>query len=290
MGIHGGTRFQEISEMKLNVNFVFFVLIIVVVVSAAEISAADKGDGDLLKVLAKERKEMSNIFQQENAELRRDDQKLRERDEKLRELGEKLHERIDKLTEQIGRQNEKITGLHGKNDEQAEQITKLQSRNKKLQDEVTKLHNKLRRSDLKVIHLQKGLKHDRQKDQQNQTSEFDKRIKQLIRQRDVHFELKKVIKNEINHFLINEKICVSGAIGGDDGSHKEVTTTHHVNFGYTFMRKPTVSVAMSYFQNKYTYYNWAALRPRVTKVTNSSAEISVRKKDVAWSVSWTACL
>ena len=77
------------------------------------------GDGDLLKVLAKERKEMSNIFQQQNAELRRDDQKLRERDEKL-------HDRIDKMAEQMGKQNEQITRLHGKNDEQAEQLTKLQ--------------------------------------------------------------------------------------------------------------------------------------------------------------------
>ena len=84
------------------------------------------GDGDLLKVLAKERKEMSNIFQQQNAELRRDDQKLRERDEKLRELGEKLHDRIDKMAEQMGKQNEQITRLHGKNNEQAEQLTKLQ--------------------------------------------------------------------------------------------------------------------------------------------------------------------
>ena len=52
-----------------------------------------------------------------------------------------------------------------------------------------------------VVYIQK---HDRQKDQQNQTSEFDQRIKQSIRQRDVHSELKKVIKNEINHFLISK--------------------------------------------------------------------------------------
>merc|ERR1712142_283448 len=98
---------KKFSEMKLNANFVFFVLIVV----AAETSAADKGDGDLLKVLAKEKKEMSNIFQQENAELRWDDQKLRERDEKL-------HDRIDKM-------NEQLVKLLGKNDKQAEQVTKM---------------------------------------------------------------------------------------------------------------------------------------------------------------------
>jgi len=271
--------------MKLHEYFKLLVL----TVALANASAADKGDGDLLKVLAKERKEMSNIFQQENAELRRDDQKLRERDEKLHDRIDRLNEQLvkllgknDKQAEQVTKMNQQVTKLHGKND-------KLQDQNKKLKDEMMKLHKKLQRqSDKEVNHLQHRLEYDRQRDHQNQTSEFDQRIKQSIRQRDVHSELTKIIKNEIKHFLLSERICVNGEISGQSNTNSAVTTTHHVDLGYTFPRKPAFSVAISnydFFLNR-----WADVKTTVTEVTNSSAEISVVQKDVVWSVSWMACL
>ena len=263
--------------MKLNANFVFFVLIVV----AAETSAADKGDGELLKVLAKERKEMSNIFQQENAELRRDDQKLRERDEKLHDRIDKMAEQMSKQNEQMGKQiskqNEQISKLHGKND-------KLQNRNKKLEQQINKLHQKLQRqADPQISPLHGSLmKTVREKDQNGTSGNVDT-LKIMT-------ELKQFVKSEIKEFLMNERICVSGKIGGRDSGSNRVTTTHHVNFGYEFPRKPAFSVAISYYRDYYAVYFWKEVEATVSEVTNSSAKIAVRKKDVWWSVSWIACL
>jgi len=248
------------------VNFVFFVLIVV----AAKVSAAEKGDGELLKVLAKERKEMSNIFQQENAELRRDDQKLRERDEKL-------HDRIDKMAEQMSKQNEQISKLHGKND-------KLQNRNKKLEQQINKLHQKLQRqADPQISPLHGSLmKTVREKDQNGTSGSVDT-LKIMT-------ELKQFVKSEIKDFLINERICVSGNFGGSDASHNHIKTTHHVDYGYTFPRKPAVSVAISHYQDAIASFYYKQVMATVTEVTNSSAEISVSKKDVNWRINWIACL
>jgi len=222
---------------------VIFAIFVAIVGIFANVSADGKEDGNLLKVLAAERKETSEMFKRENQRLRQED--------------DQLHGKLDKL-------NVKLDKLQGQN-------KKLQKKNKKLEEEIIKLRGT--DSEIKAS--------IRQKDQlQNGTrSALDL---------DDHF--KKLIKSGIIDFLTNERICVSGKFSGRDGSHNIVKTTHDVDFGYTFPRKPAVSVAISWYQDAYTGSYYTAVEATVTEVTNSSAEISVTKKDINWRINWTACL
>ena len=83
----------------------------------------------------------------------------------------------------------------------------------------------------------------------------------------------------------DEKMCVGGVIkkSGEDAA----STTTTVQFGYTFPRKPLVSVAFSDIygggsNNVYT---------NILSVSKSLAVISINKYDTRWCfVSWIACM
>jgi len=254
-----------------------FLNLIVLIGVFAAISTANEGEEKLMKILAKERKETKEMFQQENSRLRREDTKLRKVDAKLRKEDTKIRKEATKLREQVDKQNKKIA----------------------------KLEEKLRQADLKT---QKSI---RQRDE-NTSLEFDTRLKNSMRQEDVHsemkdivtsvmessigerggnssleIELRKLMKSEITNYLINEKICVSGTF--NVGKVKE-WRKERVNYGVTFPRKPTVTASISYFYH-YNPSQTAYAQAYVFEVGNSSAVVGgYRYNSNTCYVAWIACL
>merc|ERR1712142_577273 len=226
-----GDTSEPYATQSENLTMKTIIKFIVVIELFVAMAATNEGEEKLMKVLAKERKEMKEVFQRENAQLRRESAQLRKEDTKL-------HAQVDKLHKHVNKQNQ----------------------------EMAKLREMLRQAESKVK------KSNRQRDQ-NDSLELEAKIKSAIRQEDVHSELKnivksvvqtsigqrgsndslerelrKLMKSEINNFIINEKMCVGGRIDRNGG---EATTRTTVQFGYTFPRKPLVSVA---FTNIYTGY------------------------------------
>merc|ERR1712098_276242 len=114
-------------------------------------------------------------------------------------------------------------------------------------------------------------------------------LRQKEQKKSADFEtiVKKIVKTEINDFLISEKICVSGILGVKTGSS---TTT--VQFDHTFPRKPTVTASLAHIYNagndvSHTYSNTG-----VKKVTTESANIYTYtfSSDMYANVAWIACL
>merc|ERR1712142_1223088 len=258
MGVHIHLRTATSLKAEILKMIVKIFVIIGVVIAA---SAVNQGDDDSLvkerKELSEERKEITEIFRRETERLRQDDAQLRA---KL----EELHGKLDKL--------------HKRDEKQQDQNQKLQ----KEMAELRKENQKLRRAGSKINKV------IRQRDQ-NETQEFDAKIKNSLRQDDVNGPIKKMMRIEINNFLTNERICVGGAItnhGADNGKSNTVT----VPFGRTFPRKPTVVAALSHVSTStaakqvfaYTY---------VQKNTNSTADIYVSTfSETYCSVTWVACL
>merc|ERR1712142_265701 len=177
-------KFPKMEPIALKLIFVTFAVFTV--------SAVNKGEDDIMKMLAKEREEMREERKQLTAErqemremFRRETARLDEEDRRQREENQKLKEQEQKLKEQ--------------NDIQQDHIAKLRRENQKL-----------RRADVKIKQS------IRQKDQ-NSTSI------------PIHSELKKMMRKEIQTFLKEERLCVGGRSGDWDTGNKERTKT--VEFG-----------------------------------------------------------
>merc|ERR1711942_508707 len=133
-------------------------------------------------------------------------------DESLSKERKELSEERKEITEIFRRETERLR----QDDAQLRaKLEELQGQNEKLQKE----NQKLRRADSKINKV------IRQRDQ-NETQEFDAKIKNSLRQDDVNGPIKEMMRNEINNFLTNERICVGGVItdhGADNGGTKTVT-------------------------------------------------------------------
>merc|ERR1712142_806682 len=268
-----GDTSEPYATQSENLTMKTIIKFIVVIELFVAMAATNEGEEKLMKVLAKERKEMKEVFQRENAQLRRESAQLRKEDTKL-------HAQVDKLHKHVNKQNQ----------------------------EMAKLREMLRQAESKVK------KSNRQRDQ-NDSLELEAKIKSAIRQEDVHSEfkniaesvlktsigqhesndslegeLRKLMKSEINNFIIKEKMCVGGGVSKGHTHAAETSTT--VEFGYTCPRKPLVSVA---FSNIFTFdgtsNRWNNVYTFVTSVTNSSAIVAIHKyKTDNCEVSWIACM
>merc|ERR1712042_123447 len=249
--VHIHLRTATSLKAEISKMIVKIFVIIGIVIAA---SAVNQGDDDSLvkerKELSEERKEITELF-------RRETEKLRQEDGQLRAKLEELHKRDEKHQDQ----NQKLQ----------KRIAKLEKENQKLRRADSKINKVIRQRD------------------QNETQEFDAKIKNSLRQDDVNGPIKKMMRNEINNFLTNERICVGNRIsahGADNGKSNTLT----VPFGRTFPRKPTVVAALSHVSTStaakqvfaYTY---------VQKNTNSTADIYVSTfSETYCSVTWVACL
>merc|ERR1712142_513047 len=258
MGSHGRFRLylfpKKIPTKSSNENFPkmesILCKLICVTFAVVSVSAVNQ-DKDLMTILAKERQEMREMFKREAALLHEQNDKLQQQDQKLKEEIVKLRQ-------------------ENQNDKLKEQIVKLRRENKKL-----------RRADVEIKQT------IRQRDQNN-SLEVTK-MKKFIRQDDVHSELTKIIRNEINDFLIVEKMCVSGRSSVISAGR---ISNYKVEFGHTFPRKPTVSASLYYVVNYGGESGGASAY--VQSVSNSSAVIRfdtyIGNKKITAAFAWLACL
>jgi len=139
--------------------------------------------------------------------------------EERKEITEIFRRETDRQEDdQLRAKMDKLQGQNDKRDKkQQEQITKLQKENQKLRRANSKINKVVRQRD------------------QNVTQEFDNMIRNSS-------ELKKMMREEINNFLINEKICVGGLLDHISGAWNVKQTTVTVDFGHAFPRKPMVLV------------------------------------------------
>merc|ERR1712142_830793 len=258
-------KFPKMESIAFKLIFVAFAVFTV--------SAVNKGEDDIMKILAKEREETREERKQLTAErqemremFRRESARLDEEDKRQREENQQLKAQIAKLDKEDKKQQK--------------QNQKLKEENNEQQDQIAKLRQKLRRADAKIKQS------IRQKDQNNSLEVT--MVKKFIRQDDVHSELKKIIRNEMQTFLKEERLCVGGRrnewLGG------EIITRETVEFGYTFPRVPTVIASLAGVRS---YGNGGAYL-EVRSVSNSSAAIYI---DTKWSdrkmksfYTWLACL
>jgi len=220
-------------------------------------------DKDLMTILAKERQEMRQMFERETARLleetallhaedKRQQKELKEQNEKLQLQDQKLKEQNDKIRQ--GQKKDKL------------KMAKLRRENQKLRRADAEIKQSIRQRDQK-----KSLEVSEMK---NTTHEE---------------KLKKMIRNEITDFLMEEKICVSGVSDYQDGGNDRYKT---IEYGYTFPRKPTVSASLNFVYNK---GGSGGVNVSVMSHSNSSAIIrfdtAFGSNKIANSrFSWIACL
>merc|ERR1712142_713624 len=288
-------RNSKISKLrKTNMSFKMICVLIVVVVA---VSAVDEGEESLMKVLAKERKEM----REERKEMREQFQKENERremeDRKIQRQNDKLHKKLEKQSGEILKQNVE-------NSKQSAQIKKLQEQ---LRQAELKTKDAIRQKDEKVkeemdTKIDKALRQERHSSEMKSIVEsvmtesvgerghnnsLERELKKLIKSEIKEYdnslepELKKLIKSEIKDYLISERICVSGRENGIPIGWPSKRT---IQFGYTFPRKPTVSLSFHYVMGTYAYVYLG------TVTTSTAAIETYRNKDGNFYVSWIACL
>jgi len=235
--------------------FKFYVAIVVFVAA----SAVKQDDESRMKILAKERKEMREerkemlgIFQRKTKRLEKEDRKLQEKNDQLQRQNDEQKKEMEKQSLQLAQQSQQMA-------QQSQEMKQLKA---KQSQEMKQLKAKLRQS-------------LRQKSTfGNEMDEFDTKVK-------------KIVKAEMNEFLISEKICVSGRVKG--GKYLDKTTT--VQFHNTFPRKPTVSASLAYIGNGGYDPSHTFASIEVVKVTTDSADIYLYKNpDMHAAVAWIACL
>jgi len=247
----------------------FLLKLVIGMTVLATIAAVNEGDGDLVKMFAKERKEMREEQKEMRADFRREiDEQKKQNDEQNRVIAE---------------QKEEMKRLHNKNDKQSQDIQKL--------------HKKLHRADLKnkEAHRQR----DEKQSQERQSSELEDVVESVVKRSIRHsgknntfnsleIELKKLIDHQIVQYLINQRICVAGQYFNGKANKQHTQT---VNFGYEFPRTPAVSASLARVWNN----EGAQLEMRVyvSSVTRSTAIITSWARygsSAQLHVSWLACL
>jgi len=258
----------------------------------ATIAAVNEGDGDLVKMFAKERKEMRADFRREN-------------DEQNRFIAE--------LHQGLAEQKKENADQKKQNDEQNRVIAEQK-------EEMKRLHKRLHRADLqnKEAHRQRDEKQSQERHsseledvvesvvkrsirhsgKNNTNSSLEIELKKLIdhqidqyliKQRSsLEIKLKKLMDHQIDQYLINQRICVAGRYYNGNAKQEHTQT---VNFGYEFPRTPTFSASLNRFYNNpgSTLY----MRVDVASVTRSSAIIKSWARygpNADLNVSWLACL
>merc|ERR1712042_61531 len=234
------------------------------------IAAVNEGDGDLVKMFAKERKEM----REERKEMREEQKEMRA--DFRRENNE---------------QNRVIAEQKKQNDEQNRVIAEQK-------EEMKRLHKRLHRAELqnKEAHRQR----DEKQSQERHSSELEDVVESVVKRSirrsgkdntnsSVEIELKNLIDHQIVQYLINQRICVGGTY--QNNGHANQLHTQTVNFGYEFPRTPTVSASLARVGHNKGAQIY--MRVDVASVTRSSAIINsyaYHGPNAFLYVSWLACL
>jgi len=241
----------------------FLLKLVIGMTVLATIAAVNEGDGDLVKMFAKERKEMREEQKEMRADFRRE---------------------IDEQKKQNDEQNRVIADQKKQNDEQNRVIAEL--------------HKRLHQADLKnkEAHRQRVEKESQERHSSELEDVVESVVKRSIRHSgknntnsSLEIELKNLIDHQIVQYLINQRICVGGTY--QNNGHANQLHTQTVNFGYEFPRTPTVSASLARVGNNKGAQIY--MRVDVASVTRSSAIINsyaYHGPNAFLYVSWLACL
>lgn len=270
----------------------FLLKLVIGMAVLATIAAVNEGDGDLVKMFAKERKEMREEQKEMRADFRR------ENDEQNRVIAE-LHQGLAEQKKENAVQKKENADQKKQNDEQNRVIAEQK-------EEMKRLHKRLHQADVKIQ------KTNRQRDEKEskkleatissairQSSELEDVVESVVTRAiwrsgkdntnsSLEIVVKKLIDHQIVQYLINQRICVAGKYYNGK-SNQAYTQT--VNFGYEFPRTPTVSASLSRVENNEG--SRLFMQVDVTSVTRSSAIIKSRAYYGSYAnlrVSWLACL
>jgi len=228
---------------------------------------------DLAKELAKAREETKEIIQRENDKLRKDADKLREEDEKIKKDAEK----IKKENQRLRKQDAKLQREMAKQQREMAKLRRDNSEIKKTQ------RQKDQNNTLELQHFLKD---------QNNTLELRHFLKDSLRQKDFSSELKKLMTRQIDEYLQENKICVTGVFfknSNGDPYDEEYT----VKFGHSFARVPSFSASLMGFGTRSNLGGSQLWGPvGVIKVTESSATMRLYASHPFsyFRVTWIACL
>jgi len=261
----------------------FLLKLVIGMTVLATIAAVNEGDGDLVKMFAKERKEM----REERKEMREEQKEMRA---DFRRENNEQNRVIAEQKKQNDEQNRVIAEQKKQTDEQNRVIAEQK-------EEMKRLHKRLHRAELqnKEAHRQR----DEKQSQERHSSELEDVVESVVKRSIRHSgkdntnsSLEIVVKNLIDHqidqYLIKQRICVAGTYYNGNANQEHTQT---VNFGYEFPRKPTVSASLLGVGNNKGARLY--MRVDVASVTRSTANIwsQAYYGANAWLyVSWLACL
>merc|ERR1712142_1276214 len=106
------------------------------------------------------------------------------------------------------------------------------------------------------------------------------KIKKIQRQKmqkdnNITLELEKIIQQQIETYLQENKVCVAGSLDMGNNAFKKDFT---VDFGHEFARVPTFSASLMGFQVKFkSVPDWGQIALYVKNVTSSSAKLYVAR-------------
>jgi len=279
----------------------FLLKLVIGMTVLATIAAVNEGEGDLVKMFAKERKEM----REERKEMREEQKEMRadfrrENDEQNRVIAEQKKQN-DEQKKQNDEQNRVIAELHKRlhradlqNKEAHRQRDEKQSQ--ELEAKISSAIRQDRRSSELEDVVESVVKRSiRRSGKDNTNSSLEIEVKKLIdhqidqyliKQRSsLEIEAKKLIDHQIDQYLINHRICVAGKYSKHAGYHRQTVNFHE------FPRTPTVSasLALVWIPPGATLH----MNVEVKSVTRSSAIIESRAHygpQAHVDVSWLACL
>jgi len=231
----------------------------------ATIAAVNEGDGDLVKMFAKERKEMREEQKEMRADFRRENDELHQGLAEQKKENAAQKEEIQKLHKRLHQADLKNKEAHRQRDEKQSQELEV-----KISSAIRQERHSSELEDVVESVVKRSIRHSGKNNTNN----------------SLEIELKKLIDHQIDHYLIEQRICVGGIFGQSAGVH-----TQTVNFGYEFPRTPTFSASLANVHNQVTSSLY--MKVGVTSVTRSSAKIESKAlwaSTAALRVSWLACL
>jgi len=232
----------------------------------AAIAAMNKGDGDLMKMFANERKELRADFRREIDELKKQNDKQSQVNADQKKENVEQKEEIKKLHAKLHQADQKNRKANRQRDAKERRELEAQIRHAIRQERHSSELKDVVESVMKSAILRSAGSND--------TNSTD------------NDTLRKIINEQITDYLINQRICVGGRYYKGAGAHSQT-----VNFGYEFPRTPTVSASLAYVWNNEGAQIY--MEAHVISVTKTSANIRSwahygPQADVM--VSWLACL
>jgi len=222
---------------------------------------------------------------------------LAEELEKARDALAKSHQQSEKLRQDLEKSREETRRIIKKENQKLEkEAEKLRKENVKLRrqdEELRKEDAELKRRVHELHQDNSEIKRSLRQRDENNTVELQNFVRNSFgfRQMDFNSELEKTINKQIEKYLDEHQMCVSGVITqGLDGSGVGVIKQPKIEFGQTFRRIPTFAAALSYV-NLYTSDDYAYAVVYDFHVTNSSAVVKIEGTRCRYAyVSWIACL